>query len=187
MSRVRARQCAGAGGAALLLLTGAGLGGCGDDASPERVSVRVTAPGDQAVVRNHSIEVRGRVRPSGARVAVSGRHAPVTAGEFRATVPLRPGPNLIDVGASAPGARTAWAAVRVTLEVRVRVPDLGGQSRDDAVNRLHALGLRTEVDEDKVLLDPLLPLSLRVCESHPDAGAELRKGSVVRLVVSKRC
>ena len=139
------------------------------------------------MVRDGSVEVRGRVRPSGARVLVSGRRASVSAGEFRATVALRSGPNVLDVAASAPAAKPAWAAVRVTRQVLVRVPDVVGESKADAVDRLEAIGLRTQVSEDRGLLDPLLPLKLHACETSPEAGVELRKGSLVHLVVSKGC
>ena len=67
------------------------------------------------------------------------------------------------------------------------VPDLAGAARDEAVDRLEALGLRVEVEEGGGLLDRLLPGDWRVCETQPRAGAELRRGATVRVGVSKSC
>ena len=145
------------------------------------------SPADGSVVHEATVEVRGRVRPAGARVLVGGRAAPVSNGEFRAQAPLREGANVIDVGASAPGARTAWSALRVARETLVAVPALAGAGRGDAVDRLESLGLRAEVSEDGGLLERLLPGEPHVCETQPRAGAELRRGATVRLAVSKRC
>ena len=94
------------------------------------------------VVHEDAVEVRGRVRPADARVLVGGRAATVTNGEFRGRVPLREGANVIDVGASADDARTAWSALRVARETLVAVPELAGAARDDAVERLESLGLQ---------------------------------------------
>src|SRR5215207_3794160 len=104
-----ARRPARACGLMLPLLL-AGASGCGDDPAQRPVRLEVTAPADAAVVRDGSVEVRGRVHPRGARVLVLGRPARVTRGEFSAVVPLRVGSNLIDVGASARGAAPAWNA-----------------------------------------------------------------------------
>ena len=127
------------------------------------------------------------MRPADARVLVGGRAATVVDGEFRRRVPLQEGANVIDVAASAPDARTAWSALRVERETLVSVPDLAGAARDEAVDRLQALGLRVEVEEGGGLLDRLLPGDWRVCETQPRAGAELRRGATVRVGVSKSC
>jgi hypothetical protein len=182
-----ARSTMGAGGLALVLVASASLPGCGDPARQRPVALRVTAPRDSAVVRDRMIEVRGRVRPSGARVLVGGRRASVSGHEFRATVPLRSGSNLVDLGASAPGSRTTWAAVRVTREIVVKLPDLVGASRGDAVDRLASLGLRSEVAEQRSFFDVLNPAGWRVCDTGPRGGAEVPKRALVRVVVSKRC
>src|SRR5215207_4939056 len=108
---VNARRPARASGLVLLLLLAGGCAsGCHDDRSQRPVRLEITAPADAAVVRDGSVEVRGLVRPRGARVLVLGRPARVARGEFRAVVPLRVGSNLIDVGASARGAAPAWNA-----------------------------------------------------------------------------
>ena len=163
------------------------LAACGGGDSPEPVALSLAAPADSAVIHGAAVEVRGRVEPAGARVVVGGRVARVERGEFRARVPLREGSNVIDVGASADEARPTWAAVRITRETLVRLPDLAGRSRDDAVDRLEGLGLLAEIEEGGGLLDRLLPGDWGVCEMQPRAGTELAKGATVRLAVSKTC
>src|SRR5215211_2338958 len=174
--------------AGLLLLLGAGgISGCGDQSDPRPTRLAVTAPVDATVVRDDSVEVRGRVRPAGARVLVLGRSATVRGRRFSARVPLREGSNVIDIGASGRGSAPAWTAVRVARQIVVTLPDLSGASRDDAVDRLEALGLAADVDEEQGLLDKLLPGDRGVCETRPEAGAELPKGTRVHLTVSKTC
>lgn len=163
------------------------LGGCGGSAPQRRVALRVTAPLDSAVVRHRMLDVRGRVHPAGARVLVEGRRASVSGRDFRATVPLRSGSNLVDIGASAPGVRATWAALRVTRQVLVRLPDLVGASRGDALDLIRSLGLRASVTEQHSFFDVLDPAGWGVCKTAPRGGAELLKGSAVRIVVAKRC
>jgi hypothetical protein len=185
---LNARRHARTGGLVLLLfLAGGCASGCGDDPAQKPVRLEITAPTDAAVVHDGSVVVRGLVHPRGARVLVLGRRARVVRGEFRALVPLRAGSNLIDVGASARGAAPAWDALRVTREVLVEVPDLVGASRDDAIDRLDALGLSAEVDEQGDLLDELLGGEWFVCESSPAAGSEVPRGSSIHLTVSRGC
>lgn len=173
----------------LILLVGGSASGCGDDPAERPVRLEITAPTDAAVVNDDSIEVRGRVHPRGARVLVLGRRARVIRGEFRAVVPLREGSNLIDIGASARGesAAPAWDALRVTREVLVTLPDLTGAARDDAIDRLDALGLRAEVQEEGDLLDELLGGDWFVCETQPPAGSDVRRGARIHVVVSRGC
>jgi Glucodextranase, domain B/PASTA domain len=161
--------------------------GCGGGDPSEPVSISLVSPADGVVVHDDGVELRGRVRPADARVLVDGRAATIADGEFRGRVPLREGANVIDVAASAPGARTAWSALRVERKTLVSVPDLAGAARGEAVDRLEALGLRVEVEEGGGLLDRLLPGDWRVCETQPRAGAELRRGATVRVGVSKSC
>jgi hypothetical protein len=172
---------------ALLLLAAAFAAGCGQDDDAPAVALRIAGPADGVVVHEDAVEVRGRVRPPDATVFVLGKRAAVSGGEFRARVPLNEGSNVIDVGASAGGAKSSWRAVRVARQSLVEVPDLTGESRDDAVDRLESLGLRAEVDEDNGLLERFLPGGRDVCETQPDAGAELPRGARVRLRVSKTC
>lgn len=182
-----ARRPARACGLVLLLLAGGCASGCGDSPAERPVRLQITAPADAAVVRDGSVEVRGLVRPRGARVLVLGRPARVARGEFRAVVPLRVGSNLIDIGASARGAAPAWNAVRVTRELVVRVPDLVGATREDAVARLDALGLRADVEEEGGLLDALLGGDWIVCAIRPPAGSELQRGARINVTVAKGC
>lgn len=187
---MNARRRSRARGLLLLLLVAGGYAsGCGDDPAERPVRLEIIAPTDAAVVNDDSVEVRGLVRPRGARVLVLGRRARVIRGEFRAVVPLREGSNLIDIGASARGesAAPAWDALRVTREVLVTLPDLTGATRDDAIDRLDALGLRAEVQEEGDLLDELLGGDWIVCESQPPAGSDVRRGARINLVVAKGC
>jgi hypothetical protein len=171
-------------GCLALLVLGAG---CGGDDTPKPARISLVSPGDGVVVHEDTVEVRGRVTPAGARVLVDGRAAPVANGEFRAEAPLLEGANVIDVAASAPDARTAWSALRVARETLVGVPDLTGAGRNDAVDRLESLGLRAEVKEDGGLLERVLPGEPHVCETQPEAGAELHRGATIRVAVSKSC
>lgn len=172
---------------ALLLLTAGVLAGCGDSSDPEPAGLRITAPADTAVVREDSVLVEGRVRPAGAQVVVAGHEADVVGRRFSARVPLDEGSNVIDVGASARGVSSTWTAIRVGRRIVIKVPDVVGDSRDDAVNEIEGLGLRTEVKQDDSFLDRFLPSGYNVCETQPEAGTELAKRALVRLTVSKSC
>ena len=183
-ARRRARAC---GWVLLFLLAGGCASGCGDDPAQRPVRLDITAPADAAVVHDGSVEVRGLVHPRGARVLVLGHPARVARGEFRTVVPLRVGSNLIDLGATARGASPAWDALRVTREVVVRLPDLIGATRDDALARLDALGLRAEVDEQGDLLDELLGGDWIVCASSPPAGSDVSRGARIHLTVARGC
>jgi hypothetical protein len=184
---LKARRPARASGLVLLLLLAGCASGCGDGEAQRPVRLEITAPTDAAVVRDGSVEVRGLVHPRGARVLVLGRRARVVRGEFSAVVPLRVGSNLIDVGATARGASPAWDALRVTREVLVELPDLIGATRDDAIDRLDALGLSAEVDEQGGLLDELLGGDWIVCASNPPPGTDVPRGASIQLTVSKGC
>jgi hypothetical protein len=163
-------------------------GGCGGDASRAApVRLVVTAPRDQAVVRAAHVELHGSVRPPTATVTVDGRRATVARGEFRATVPLAPGTNVIDVLASAGDAHPALTAIRVRRRVAVRVPDVTGLTVADARPQLTELGLKAEVDEQGGLFERLLPGEPKVCATDPAPGHEVDPGTTVRVVASKQC
>jgi len=176
---------------ACLAAAAAGCGGGGEKGvqrPPAPVDLMVSAPGDQATVRAETVDVRGTVAPADAAVQVLGQRAAVSGGgTFTATVALEPGTNVIDVMATASGRAAALTAFRVTREVPVIVPDLGGKSADDARKALGDLGLKATVDESGGLLEPLLPGDPAVCTQDPDVGAQVRRGATVRLVVSKSC
>ena len=164
------------------------LGACGEEAERRPVRLEVTSPADATMVREDAVEISGRVWPRRARVLVGGRRAPVSAGRFQARVPLREGANVIDVAGSARGAEPAWTAVRVEREELVVVPDLAGSVTGPAIRRLEALGLRAETaEEEGGLLDRLLGGDPAVCETDPEAGTEVPKGTPVRVVVSVTC
>jgi hypothetical protein len=164
------------------------VGGCGGD-SPAAAPVRiqVTAPRDEAVVRQARVELRGTVRPATATVMVDGRRADVSGGEFRATVGLAPGTNVVDVMASAGDARPALTAIRVRRRVTVDVPDVTGLVVADASARLKALGLQAQTDDQDGLFGRLLPGRAKVCATDPAPGKTVDPGTTVRLVVSKQC
>lgn len=177
-----------AGCGALLL----GAGGCGDDTPPPQrpakpVRLVVSFPGDSTVVRGSTTEVRGHVSPARARVKVLGRAVTVRGGQFTSVVPLVEGPNVIDVAATATGRSAALTAFRVTREQRIAVPDLVGVAADDAAREVERRGLRVEAERGGGLLDPLVPRRLAVCEQSPSAGASVRRGSTVRVVVARSC
>jgi Glucodextranase, domain B/PASTA domain len=168
--------------------------GCGGEDEPRAaraqppVRLAVNAPADLATVREGRVAVQGTVSPARAAVQVLGRAADVTGGSFSATVPVEEGANVIDVIATAAGRAPAMTAIRVTREVRVEVPDLGGMQVEDAQEKLDEIGLTLEADEEGGgLLDELLPGEPTVCVQQPEPGAEVRRGSTVHVVVSETC
>ena len=176
-----------AGTSLALLVAASAIGGCGSGSDPRPMRLHVSSPADAAVVHEDSVLVQGRVAPHGASVTVVGRPATVSGRTFSARVPLREGSNVIDVGASAPGRLPVWRAVRVGRQTLVKLPDLGGDDRDDAVDHVRGLGLVPQVHEKHGILDELLPGGWGVCSTKPDADAELPKGARVQLTVSKTC
>jgi hypothetical protein len=174
----------------LVCLTAAGCGG-DDNERAQRplapVRLAVNEPNDMAVVQNDRVDVQGTVEPAGAQVRVMGRRADVSGGTFRAQVTLEPGPNVIDVIASARGRGTAMTAFRVTRELPVEVPDLDGLVVQEVEDKLSEAGLRPQVNERGGLLEELLPGEPAVCEQDPEPGTEVRRGTTVRVEVSKSC
>jgi hypothetical protein len=169
-------------------------GGCGGGGGEPRaaraaepVALLVSAPVDMAVVRADAVDVRGSVEPAGAVVRVAGERADVSDGAYTATVALEPGVNVIDVMATARGREPAMTAFRVTRELPVAVPDLGGLEVPDAQEEVAAAGLELEVEEGGGLLDELLSGEPVVCEQEPEAGEEVRRGSTVEVLVSRAC
>jgi hypothetical protein len=163
-------------------------GGCGGDGpAPAPVSLQVTSPSDEAVVRASQVELRGTVRPATATVTVEGHPAEVSGGAFHAMVALAPGTNVVDVMASAGDARPALTAIRIRRRVTVDVPDVTGLVVADASAQLKALGLKAQVDDQDGLFEHLLPGRPKVCATDPDRGASVDPGTTVRLLVSKQC
>lgn len=165
--------------------------GCSSDPEPppplERVRLNVTQPADTAVVRDDSVRLTGRVTPSTAQVRVLGEEVAVEDGAFAATVPLEVGANVVDVLASADRRRPAMAAIRITRQVPVRVPDILGVSADEARDRLAELGLKPRIEQGGSILDDLLPIDTVVCSTSPESGTEVEGGAEVAVVVSKLC
>jgi len=171
-----------------------GLGGCGGHDAPPRkppalepVRLEITAPADAATVRGGNVDVRGRVSPSVSEVTVLGRPALVTEGRFTAVVPLEPGANVIDVIATAPRRKAALTALRVTRDILVTVPQLADVEEEELERVLEPLGLRAEVQRGGGILDVLRSGPTVVCEQDPPAGARVRRGRTIQVVVAKRC
>ncbi len=169
----------------------AGIVGCGSEraagGSASRVALTIAAPADGARVGEENVEVRGRVAPAAADVSVLGRPALVTRGEFTVVVPLQEGANVVDVVASARGRAPALTAIRITREDQVSVPDLADLPARDLEATLAPLDLTAEAQRGGGVLDGLVPRALRVCDQDPQAGAKVRRGSVVRVVVARSC
>ena len=117
----------------LLLVAALALNACGETPRPAtepRVKLKLTVPGDGRSTRATQVAVLGTVTPADAEVRVGGEVAEVSGGEFTADVELQPGANVIDVTAASPGRRPAADALRVVRDMRVEVPRLVGQERD---------------------------------------------------------
>ena len=166
------------------------VAGCGEEAAPRPrppVQLVLTAPGDTTTTREASVQVSGRVVPATARVIVLGERVAVSAGGFSTAVDLSEGPNVIDVGASAPGRRAVWRALRVTRRSTIRVPELVGREEEDAKAALTDLGLVVAVRNDDDLLDAFRRGPRIVCEANPAAETQVSAGGEVEIVVSKTC
>ncbi|HWC26805.1 MAG TPA: PASTA domain-containing protein [Solirubrobacteraceae bacterium] len=174
------------------LAAAAALSACGSgEAAPApplpAVRMQVTSPADGAKVRRGTVDVRGRVSPQASEVTVLGRPALVVDGRFEVVVPLEPGVNVVDVMASARHRAPALTALRVTRDVLVTVPDLLGIAQLELEQRLEPLGLRADVTRGGGLFDALRSGEPVVCDQEPGAGARVRRGSELRVVVAKRC
>lgn len=174
----------------LLLAAAASLGGCGEEPAPPPrppVVLSLSSPRNMETTREPSVLVSGTVRPATARVIVLGSRVTVRGGGFSTTVDLREGTNIVDVGASAPGRRAVWRALRVTRRTRVRVPDLLGRTEDEALAAVADAGLEANVRNDDDLIDAFRRGPRIVCAADPAGGVEVVPGSEVELVVSKTC
>jgi beta-lactam-binding protein with PASTA domain len=78
-------------------------------------------------------------------------------------------------------------AFRVTRELPVEVPDLDGLQVQEVEKKLSETGLRPQVNERGGLIEELLPGEPAVCEQDPEPGTEVRRGTTVRVEVSKSC
>ena len=174
-----------------VLLAALVLAGCGGDERPppDPAAVRLTieAPADTATVRQDTVELRGRVQPARASVEVQGEAAAVSNGAFSKVVQLRKGTNVIDVSATMPGRSAAFAALRVTYDPRVTIPELTGVVDEEAADQIDKIGLEPELDAVGGLFDELRSGPRRVCETDPPAGEMVDPGSTVTLKTAKSC
>jgi hypothetical protein len=172
-----------------LLAAGLLMTACGETprpASEPRVKLKLDAPNSGGSTREDHVAVSGTVSPADADVLVMGAEARVSAGRFTVDVPLEPGGNVIDIAASSPGRRSVADAVRYTRDMRVDVPDVVGQTPEDAVAALKAVGLAETVEEDGTWLDRLLG-EPQVCSTDPPAGTAVEKKTKVTLHVARDC
>jgi Glucodextranase, domain B/PASTA domain len=175
----------------IALLLALGIAGCGGDdrppPDPPAVRLTISAPDDASTVKSDTVKLTGRVSPTRANVLVLGEPAVVSGGRFSADVPLEEGANVIDVSASMPGRSAAFAALRVTFDPRVAIPDLDGVGDEEAADRIAKLGLDPSLDAVGGLFDELRSGQRRVCESDPPAGTLVEPGTDVTLKTAKRC
>lgn len=175
----------------LLLPLATAAAGCGADNRPstprQPVQLTLSAPLDGATTREASVQVSGVVVPAAARVLVVGERASVSEGRFSAAVALREGTNVIDIGASAPGRRATWRALRVSRHSTIVMPAVVGREEGAARGALENLGLNVTVNNDDDIIDAFRGGPELVCASRPDGGAQVKPGSNVELVVSKTC
>jgi Glucodextranase, domain B len=173
----------------LVLLTA--VSGCGGDSKPPpdppAVKLSITSPSDSSTVKEDTVELTGTVQPARAAVEVLGHAATVSGGSFSARVPLEEGVNVIDVSATMPGRSAAFAALRVTYDPRVTIPDLTHVVDDDAAHQISKLGLDPQLEAVGGLFDEFRSGARRVCESEPPAGTVVDPGSTVTLKTAKRC
>ena len=159
------------GTVALVAATALLAGACGgsDKPAPAAKPMRLAleAPGDGARVTTDSVTVSGTVTPASAEVRVRGERATVSGGRFRATVSLDLGTNVIDVMASSEGTSPAFAALRITRQKTVRIPDLAGASPEEARVELEDLGLLVTIERKGGLVERVVPGERGVCETDP--------------------
>lgn len=168
------------------------LAGCGSSshsaAGTTPVKLTIRSPTGGTRVGAATVEVTGTVSPWQAMVRVAGRQVTVDdSGDFRASVDLALGTNLIDVLAGAPQAQAAMSAIRVVRYALVSVPKVTGEHPNTATKTLRSAGLAVKIDSSANPLNELLPLATSVCSQSPKAGVKVSPGALVTLHTSKLC
>jgi beta-lactam-binding protein with PASTA domain len=152
------------------------------------VKLNVTSPADLARVYASNTTISGTVSPRTAQVLVVGRPVkPDANGGFSTAVTLAPGTNLIDVIASARHARPAMTSLRITRYVLISVPDVTGESPNDASEAIHNAGLTPQLHSSGNPFGFLIPLRNQVCSQSPSGNAHVAPGSTVTLDIGKVC
>src|SRR3954469_23853983 len=105
------------------------LAGCGDDGTggstassvastadtdKPKIKVVIAAPQADATIRDDRVVVRGTVVPPDAAVQITGLTAAVESGVFHRSVPIKSGPNSLDVVATKDGMDPVTKSVSIT-------------------------------------------------------------------------
>jgi hypothetical protein len=80
------------------------------------IGVNITSPANLLYTNTSPVSVRGSVGDPNAHVTINGINAPVTGGQFLATVPLVEGLNTLTAVATNTGGAVTTASVQVTLD-----------------------------------------------------------------------
>lgn len=78
--------------------------------------ITILSPSNAAYLSTAPLTVSGRVSDPAARVSINGVSAPVTGGNFVATVPLNEGPNTLTAVATNSNGTTSTTSIQVTLD-----------------------------------------------------------------------
>ncbi|HRC84214.1 MAG TPA: DNRLRE domain-containing protein [Thermoanaerobaculia bacterium] len=81
------------------------------------LGVAITSPTDGSVTTGDSVAVSGTASAGVASVVINGVPAPIAAGSFTATVPLREGINMVVALATKASGRTGTASIQVTRDI----------------------------------------------------------------------
>jgi beta-lactam-binding protein with PASTA domain len=89
--------------------------------------------------------------------------------------------------ATAPDRSPSLTAIRITRQALIEVPDVTGDSPEDARRQLVAAGLAVTIKDFVGPLEGLLPVDTTVCSTDPEAGSKVTRGTTVQVSVAKLC
>jgi bacillopeptidase F len=171
------------------------------------LKVVLTAPADGQKVTGKTVVVRGTVTPASADVMVLGHRAKVTSGVFQRKISLDTGDNHIDVVATMGGADPATTTIDVTRKApavhhakkkankqpapapqptTVAVPNEIGERLDVAKDDLASAGLGSK-EIGGGTFGVVVESNWTVCETKPAPGAQVEKGTRVKLIIDREC